>query len=82
MEIPTLTTSISSNLNLNSLVNKPILIFIAIAFFVVYLILSGILRYHWHNYGMRNAGILFAQSLFFLVSIVLFVVLGLTIYYF
>ncbi|HRH26876.1 MAG TPA: hypothetical protein PLZ99_01810 [Parcubacteria group bacterium] len=82
MEMPILSFSLPSSLNFDSLINKPVLLFGAIIFFIIYFILSGVLRYHWHNYGMRNVGIIFAQSLFFLISIVLFAVLGLTIYYF
>ena len=80
MEFPVI--SFTSNFQLGYLINKPVLVVIFTVFLVIYIILSGILRYHWHNYGMRNAGIIFAQSIFFLVSIVLFVVLGLTIYYY
>ncbi len=80
MEIPTL--SFSSSFKLDYIFNKPVLVIIFVIFLVAYIIVSGVLRYHWHNYGMRNAGIIFAQSLFFLVSIVLFVVMGLTILYY
>lgn len=80
MEIPTI--ALSTSFKLGYLINKPVLIFVFIFFLIIYIIISGILRYHWHNYGMRNAGIIFAQSLFFLVSIVLFVIMGLTIYYY
>ncbi len=80
MEIPTF--SLVSSFKIGYLINKPVLLIIFIIFFIAYAIVSGVLRYHWHNYGMRNAGIIFAQSLFFLVSIVLFVIMGLTIYYY
>ncbi len=82
MEIPILPITDMSSFKIFYLVNKPVLIFISVGFFVIYLIISGILKYHWHNYGMRNPGIIFAQSIFFLVSIILFVILGLSIHYY
>lgn len=74
--------SLSSSFKLDYLISKTTLLIVFVLFFIVYVVVAGILRYHWHNYGMRNAGIIFAQSLFFLVSIVLFVIMGLTIFYY
>ena len=82
MEITTLSIPDLNTFRLDYVFNKPVLIIIAVIFFILYAIVTGVLKYHWNNYGMRNAGIIFAQGLFFMVSIVLFCLLGLTIYYF
>ncbi|KND51105.1 MAG: hypothetical protein AB198_01645 [Parcubacteria bacterium C7867-003] len=67
---------------LNFVLNKPVLTGVLVVFFVLYSILSGVLFYHWAAYGMGHRGILVARSLFVLVSIVLFVMAGVTITYY
>lgn len=71
----------TSEFKLSYVFNRPVLAIIALVFFVIYSIVSGVLVYHWHVYGMKNSGILLAQNLFFLVSIILFVMLGYAVYY-
>lgn len=55
---------------------------VLVLFFIAYIIISAVLFYHWTSYGMRSAGILVGETLFTLVSVVLFVVAGLAIHYF
>lgn len=42
-------------------------------FTIFYLIASGILFYHWETYGMKNKSIVFANIVFLLVSLILFI---------
>ncbi len=85
MEVPNiLSTSFPmfNPVHLTVFINKPVLMGVLVVFFVIYSILSGVLFYHWHAYGMRSRGIIVAETFFFFVSIVLFVMAGLTIYYY
>jgi hypothetical protein len=70
------------NIDLSFIINKPVLGIVFVLYFIFYLLISGVLFYHWHAYGMKSAGIMIARSLFIFVSIFLFVMSGLTIYYF
>ncbi|MCX6702148.1 MAG: hypothetical protein NTX96_03080 [Candidatus Zambryskibacteria bacterium] len=54
------------------LTNTPILLIILFLFFIIYTIVSIVLLYHWSEYGMRSGAILLAETVFILVSIVLF----------
>lgn len=63
-------------------VSRPALYLIFIVYFFLYAIVSAILFYHWANYGMKSPGIMVARSLFVFVSIVLFVICGISIYLF
>ncbi len=85
MQIPdVLPTSLPflSSINFGVLINKPVMLGILGVFFVLYCVLSAVLVYHWAAYGMRSRGIIVAESLYFLVSIVLFVSAGLSIFYY
>lgn len=82
MEIPSIIPLNLFAFKLDYILNRPVLFIVFCLFFLVYSVLTAVLVYHWNNYGMRSKGILFAESLFFLVSISLFVVAGLSIYYF
>ena len=66
----------------NYAVSRPALYLIFIVYFFLYAIVSAILFYHWKNYGMRSQGIMIARSLFIFVSIVLFVICGISIFLF
>ncbi len=37
--------------------------------FLIYLITSGILLFHWRKYGMRSKKVVFAELVYFLVSV-------------
>lgn len=63
-------------------ITENILTLILIIFFVFYAIVSGVLFYHWSAYGMNSFGIIVSESIYILVSITLFVIAGLSIYYF
>ena len=43
-------------------------------FFIVFVILSVVLIYHWQRYGMSNKKIILAQSVYLIVSLVFIVV--------
>ncbi len=64
------------------IINPAILTIVLFLFLVVYFIITVVLMYHWSAYGMRSAGILVGETLFILVSLVLFMVASLSIYYF
>lgn len=61
--------------------SKPVLALILLAYFVGYCVLSGVLFYHWRAYGMGSKKIYFAETVFILVSMVLFVFAGVSITY-
>lgn len=53
-------------------IGKPLLWVIFALFFIGYVIVSGVLIYHWRKYGMNNKNIVFAETLFIIVSVILF----------
>lgn len=71
-----------SSLHLQILINKPVMFVILGVFFVVYSIVSAVLFYHWHAYGMRSRGIIVAETVFTLVSLSLFSFSVLSILYY
>lgn len=85
MEVPNIFSDsfpMFNPVHLKVFINKPVLLGIFLIFFVIYFILSAVLFYHWHAYGMRSRGIVVAETLFFIVSIGLFVSAGLSIFYY
>lgn len=64
------------------LLNTPALLIILTIFFIFYVVVSGVLVYHWNAYGMRSGGILIAKTFYIFVSVVLFIIAGLALYYF
>ena len=82
MQLPPLVMPAFPHIHASFLINAPVLLVILFLFFIIYSIITGVLLYHWSAYGMRNAGIIAAESLFLLVSFSLFTVSGLAIYYF
>jgi cytochrome b subunit of formate dehydrogenase len=69
-------------INWSLLITQNTLIIILALFFIFYVIVSGVLMYHWSAYGMKSFGVIFSESLFIIVSIVLFIVASLSIFYF
>ena len=67
---------------LSFIFSTPILLIILIIFFVFYVILSGVLMYHWSAYGMKNTEIFVVESLYIFVSLILFGMASLALYYF
>lgn len=55
------------------LAEVPVLFVIFISSFIIYVIISIILMYHWSQYGTHRGVIVFAQALFVIVSVVLFI---------
>lgn len=82
MQLPSLTLPSLPSVNLSFIINSSVLTLILSLFFVLYLIVSIVLFYHWISYGMRSAGIVVAEVLFSMVSVTLFVVAGLAIHYY
>lgn len=70
------------NINLSTFVNRPLLSIILIIYFVGYVSLGGILFYHWRKYGMKSSSIIFAETAFLFVSLVLFVLAGVALSYY
>ncbi len=71
-----------SSFSLAFLISPMTLYIVLILFGVVYIIVTSVLMYHWSAYGMRSPGILIGETLFVLVSLILFMVASLAIYYF
>ncbi len=64
------------------LVGTSTLVLIYIVFIMIYVVLSAVLIYHWSEFGMKSPEVVFAKSLFTLVSIILLSVAGLSIFYY
>ncbi len=71
-----------SNINFSIFLSRPVLLVVLVVFFLIYSVLSGVILYHWKSYGMKGSGVLLAESLFLFVSLVLFVVAGISVTYF
>lgn len=69
-------------LNLDLLANYPVLLGLLCLFGIFYLIITGVLFYHWISYGMGNHGVYIAEILFVSVSALFFVVAFLSASYF
>lgn len=70
------------NLSLNFFVNQSSMMVVFLIFLVVYLIISGVLFYHWNTYGMRSRAVTLAQLIFFAGSCVVFGIAGMSVYNF
>lgn len=57
------------------------LVSVFIIFLMLYILYSSVLIYHWASYGMKSPEVVFAETLFSLVSIILFVIAGLSVFY-
>ncbi len=68
-------------LRISSFFSKPILAGILVLYFTIYCVITGILFYHWRVYGMGSKKVIFAETIFLLVSIALFVFAGVSITY-
>jgi len=82
MDLPQITIPYLSDMAIPFLTNIPILLIVFISFLVVYIIFSVILIYHWTAYGMHNGTILFAETVFTAVSLVLLIMAFLALNYF
>ena len=81
MQLPTLSLPAIPHLSVSVVINLPILIGVLVVFFIVYCAVSSVVMYHWYSYGMSSPGILVAETLFFLVTVVMFMVSGLALSY-
>jgi len=70
------------NLSLGLFVNQSSMMVVLLLFIIVYLIISGVLIYHWKTYGMRSPRVIFAEAVYFIISFVLLGIAGGAVYYF
>lgn len=82
MDLPILQMPAFPHIKLAILVNTPTLLLLFGFFIIFYASVSSVLIYHWHSYGMKSPGILFAETIYLFVSLVLFVISGISLYYF
>lgn len=66
---PVFVNTLASHLQIDKLV---LWVLFVIAVFI-FAVISSVLVYHWRAYGMRNHSIVFAQSLYISVSLLLLV---------
>lgn len=60
----------------------PFMISVYVVFLVLYVVYSAVLIYHWSSFGMKSPEVVFAESLFTIVSLALFALAGVSIYFF
>ncbi len=53
-----------------------ILVFILICFFVFFVVVGGVLVYHWRRYGMGSRFMLLVEGIFLVIGLFLFVGAG------
>ena len=82
METSQLIAPIFPNISLSFLANTPILLIVLVLFLILYVVVSSVLLYHWSEYGMRTGAVILAETVFVLVSLVLFAVSFLSLNYF
>lgn len=82
MELPQLVLPSLPSLNLAFVVNSYVLSIILIVFAAIYFVISSVLFYHWETYGLGSRGIIMAETLFVIVSVVLFIITFLSVSYF
>lgn len=70
------------NIHFSVFLSRPILLIVLGLFLSVYVVLSSIIIYHWHAYGMKSKGVYLAETVFLLVTIVLFALSAVSITYF
>ncbi|KND47833.1 MAG: hypothetical protein AB201_02890 [Parcubacteria bacterium C7867-006] len=69
-------------LHLSLSITSNILFGVLLVFGVIYIIVSGVLFYHWTAYGMGSKGVYVGEVLFSSVSVLLFITAVLSISYF
>ena len=74
MTPPLITLPTLPAIHVSFVLSTPALFAILSLFFLVYLVVSGVLFYHWTSYGMGSHGIYVGEILFVSVSIILFFV--------
>ena len=82
LQFPQLTNFGPLDIQISSFINASRLSLVLGLFFMVYLILSVVLMYHWSAYGMRSFGIFVGEAVFTFVSIVLFALAFMALTYF
>ncbi len=84
MEAPILNFSFPTlpEIDLSIIANAKVLSVVLFIIFIIYSIISGILIYHWRNYGMKSVKVYIIESIFLFVSLVLFVASAMSVYYF
>lgn len=82
MQAPTLTLPTFALAHISFVLSSTVLLSSLLVFGIFYLIITGILFYHWTSYGMGNHGIHVAELLFVVVSGLFFVVAFLSASYY
>lgn len=70
------------NIKIDTFLSRPILSIVLIVYLIGYISLGTILFYHWRAYGMKSSSIVFAETAFLFVSLILFVLAGVSISYY
>ncbi len=73
MQLPAITIPSLPGLHLDLFLGSSFLFIVLIVFFVIYLLISLVLFYHWTAYGMGSRGIVFGEIIFLTFSLLLFV---------
>ncbi len=81
-DVPLFTMPPLPHLKLSLFLNIPILLIGLVAFAFFYAVVTSVLVYHWRSYGMNSQGILVAETVYFFVSVVLFVTAGVSLFYY
>ncbi len=66
-------------INIDSFINRPILMLVLLAYLAGYVVLTFILFYQWRTYGMKSRGVVVAETIFISVSVALFLLAGLSV---
>jgi hypothetical protein len=64
------------------ILGKPFMVVVLVIFFAMYAVYSSVLIYHWSSYGMKNPDIIFAETLFIMVSLSLFIISGTSLFFY
>lgn len=71
-----------SKINISTFISRPILSIALFVYLIGYVSLGSVLFFHWKKYGMNSTSVIFAETAFLLVSIVLFVLAGVAVSYY
>ena len=82
METPNLLLPTLAIPHISLVLSPAVLLGALFVFGIFYLIITGILFYHWTSYGMGNHGVHIAEILFIVVSALVFVVAFLSASYY
>lgn len=73
MQLPAIIMPSLPGLNMNFFLGTQFLFVVLGVFFIIYLLISLVLFYHWTAYGMGSRGIVFSEIVFLAFSVLLFI---------